>query len=529
MENRKKPSRRDFLKLAGAASGTSILAACAPTAPGPTTSPASAVKRGGTLVIGTAQQIQHLDPNNGGLRNNTNAFRSIFSTLTTYDKNGVPVPDLAESLTADANGLGWTIKIQSGVKFHNGRELTADDVKFSLDFALNPDNASTSRAYIELIKKVDIVDKQTIKVNLEQPYGLLPAALHQVYIIDKDNLANIATKPNGTGPFSVKEYNVGQNLELVKFPGYWEKGDDGAALPYLDAVSIRTLTDTNALYTSLVTGTVQAFWQMPDQIQIQASRDANLQLLPSPFKTTHDEWFFQGDVAPFNDVRARQALLYAWDKEAIVQAGYFGQADPRLNNNIIPPGSWAEDTSIPAIKRDLAKAKQLFEAAGVKKIKFLGYTITPQFRPISQVMERNLSEIGIQLELEFMELSAWLVRINAGQNIAWGDGNEGASFAVNISVNPPDPGIAISSWGCNTHFGSWICLDNLKAAAEKANAASSIEERKAGFKTYQEVWAKEVPAIITCHRAFTHGALKTVHGIFDDDGAINFRRGWKES
>ena len=524
---KKTVSRRDFVKATALGGGAIVLGSCA--APLPTTAPASAVKRGGTLIIGTAQQIQFLDPNKGGLRNNYNAFRSIFSTLTTYDKDGVPVPDLAESLTADASDLVWTIKIRSGVKFHNGRDMTADDVKFSLDFALNPDNASVARAFILLIKQVDLVDKQTIKVTLEQPYGLLPAALHQVFIIDKDNLANIATKPNGTGPFSVKEYNTGQNLELVKFSGYWEKGGDGAALPYLDAVSIRTLTDTNALYTSLSTGTVHAFWQMPDQIQIQAKGAANLQLLPSPFKTTHDEWFFQGDVAPFNDVRARQALLYAWDKEAIVQAGYFGQADPRLNNNIIPPGSWAEDTSIPAVKRDPAKAKQLFEAAGVKTIKFLGYTITPQFRPISQVMERNLNEIGVKLELEFMELGAWLALIKAGEVQPWGDGDQGASFGVNISVNPPDPGMSIMNWGCKTHFGSWICFDNLKAAADKANAATSIEERRVGFKAYQEIWAKEVPAIITCHRAFTHAALKTVHGLFDDDGVINFRRGWSES
>jgi peptide/nickel transport system substrate-binding protein len=523
---RRSTSRRRLLQIGAAGLGAAAL--------GPHLRPSRAAaqatpQRGGTLIIGTAQQIQTLDPHKAGLRNNRNAWVGLFSFLTRYDEEGIPQPMLAESSEVAADGLSWTFKLRSGVKFHNGRELTADDVKFSLDRARDPEVGSSVVNYLRPVAQVDVVDPLTVKITTTQPYGALAAALCPVAIVAPENADQLATNPIGTGPFKLKEYLSGEKLTLEKNPDYWEMAGDGQPLPYLDAVTINTLTDTNALFTSLTTGTVQGFWQMPDQIQVQAEGNADIQLVPALFKTTYDEYFFQADVPPFNDPNVRRALLLALDKEAISEAGYFGRAEPRLNNNINPPGLWAENADIPEIPRDPATAKQLFEAAGVTDLKFLGYTETPQFRPISQVMERNLNEIGVKLTLEFSDLTTWLARIKRGTQDPWGDGNDGNAFTVNISVNPAEPAIPLTSWGCRTHFGSHFCDEALAAAATESAQAFDLEGRKAGYAKYQQLWQQDVPAIITCNRPFTHASLKTVQGLFDDDGALNYRLAWMES
>lgn len=519
-------SRRRLLQIGAAGAGA---AAFSPLIGTRGTRAQTPPTRGGALIIGTAQQVQTLDPHKTGLRNNRNSWVGIFSFLSRYDEQGIPQPFLAESWEIAEDGLSWTFKLRQNVKFHNGRVLTADDVKFSLDRVRDPEQGSNLANVLKPVAQVDVVDPATVKITTSEPYAALAAALCPVAIVAPENVDQIATAPIGTGPFKVKEYLSGEKLDLDKNPEYWENGEDGQLLPYVDAVSIRTLTDTNALFNALSTGTVHGFWQMPNQIQVQAASVSEIQLVPSLFNTTYDEYFVQGDAPPFNDPNVRKALMLALDKDAINEAGYFGLANARLNNNLIAPGSWAENTDIPDIPRDPATAKQLFEAAGVTELKFLGYNETPQFRPISQVMERNLDEIGIKLTLEFTDLTTWFARIKLGTQEPWGDGNDGNAFTVNISVNPPEPAIPLAAWGCQTHFGSHFCDEELAAAATAAGRVFDTEARKAEFFTYQDIWQRDIPAVITCARAFTHASLTKVHGLYDDDGALNYTLAWIES
>lgn len=523
---RRVSTRRNVLKYGAAGIGSALLIPEGLRA----ASLQETITRGGTLTIGTAQQIGTLDPHSQGLRNNRNSWMGLFDFLTEYDAEGLPQGQLAESWTVSDDGMTWTFALRAGVLFHDGKDLTADDVKFSLDRARDADLGGRSVInYVKSIAEVTVVDPLTVAITTDGPDGALAAKLAPVAIVPMGTGEDAATNPVGTGPFKLQEYISGETLSLTRNESYWRPGEDGQPLPYLDGVVINTLTDTNALYNALTTGTVQAFWQMPDQIQVQAEGNSDIQLVPAAFPTTHDEYFFQADAPPFNDPNARRALLLALDKEAIAEAGYFGRANPRLNNNLIAPGLWAEDPTIPDIPRDPETAKQLFEAAGVTELKFLGYNETPQFKPISQVMERNLDEIGIKLTLEFTDLTTWFSRIKLGTQEPWGDGSDGNAFTVNISVNPPEPSIPTASWGCRSHFGSHYCNEDLAAAAASATESFDLETRRENYLTYQQIWQEDIPAIITCHRAFTHAALAKVHGLADNDGALNYRQAWLES
>src|SRR5262249_62426929 len=120
-------------------------------------------------------QIQSLDEAKGGLRNNFNPFRAIFDFLTRYDDKGLPAPSLAQSWETSPDRLTWTFKLRPNVKFHNGRELTADDVKFSVERILNPETGSQFKGIMDPVKQVDVVDKMTVKSTTNQPSVVFPA------------------------------------------------------------------------------------------------------------------------------------------------------------------------------------------------------------------------------------------------------------------------------------------------------------------------------------------------------------------
>jgi ABC-type transport system substrate-binding protein len=145
-------------------------------------------------------------------------------------------------------------------------------------------------------------------------------------------------------------------------------------------------------------------------------------------------------------------------------------------------------------------------------------------------MERNLAEAGVTATLDFTDLNTWLTRIKVGnQKDAWGTNNDEVNgFAVNISVNPPEPGVALASWGCHTHFGSHFCDEELAKAGKDGASSSDLNVRKEAYARYQDIWQKDVPAVINGVRAFTHAAIKKVHGLADDDGALNYRYAWME-
>jgi len=115
------------------------------------------------------------------------------------------------------------------------------------------------------------------------------------------------------------------------------------------------------------------------------------------------------------------------------------------------------------------------------------------------------------------------------QSAAWDDGQHRNAFTPNIAVTPPDPGLSVATWGRHAHFGSHFCDQNLAAAAADGAEYLEIVKRKAAYDKYQQIWTNDIPAFITCFRPFTHASLTKVHGLYDDDGALNFRYAWMDA
>jgi peptide/nickel transport system substrate-binding protein len=495
--------------------------------PAPTAVPAGVIKRGGTFTIGTAQPVQFLDPHRGGLANNRNAFVGMFSSLTDWDFNGLAKGDLAESWDFDAGSLTWTINLQRNVKFHNGRAFTAQDVKNSLDRIFDPDRRSNIVQRISEIESSEVVDDHTIKFNLSKSSGALLPGLIDARIVAQENIDqdNFNDNPIGTGPFKFVNYLVNDRMTMEKFPDYWETGADGRALPYLDGVTILTIADSTSVFTALLTGIVEAYWQMTPKFVVNLDENdlTKPRAVRSTFSTNYTSFFFEMDKGIFQDIRVREGFVRAMDRQGIVDAGYEGLAQPNFSNANFPPGGPFTNPNVPDLPRDVELARRLFQEAGVSQVRGLFTSENAEFRPMSLVFQQSLKDVGVDMIIELIPLETWFGYISSFRAKPWRDDD---SFAPNIRFLPPEPTNAITGWECGNHFASGWCSEEMDKWSQAGREAVDVEERKAAYFKYQEVYQPLFPAFNCCWRPNWHGESRDLSGLRDLFGNFKYTSAW---
>jgi peptide/nickel transport system substrate-binding protein len=536
---RARTSRRRFLGPtgAGALGLSALLAACgaapaspaattpAPAAPAsPATAPAKAAgstpaaaakpRAGGTLTIGTPQPIQTFDPDNPGLANNRNTFPGLYNALARFDAEMNPVPDVAERWESSNNGQTWTFTLRQGVRFHNGREMTADDVKWSIDRILNPEKASSFRTQLADIDTVEIDGKYTVKLHLKNVSASLLPALVDAKIKAPENEADLKNKAVGTGPYKLAEYIVNDRVVLERHGDYFEAGK-----PHLDKVIIKTLADPTALFTSFTSDAVDAYWQLPSKFVTQLQGDQNHLVLQPAKSTSYTLFMLDAASEPFRDVKARQALLHLMDRQTMLNVAYFGLGTVPGGNNVVPPGHPIEKTGYPDFPYDVKKGKELFGALGVKELKFVAPAINPEWKPISEVLERGFNEAGMKLTIELVEVNEWLKLVAIGNK--WP-----GVITTNIYLPGWDPALIMRSYetGNNRHnYGSKELDDVLTRGKREMDAA----KRKEIYGQAQDMLAKDLPTANIAHWKWSHGAHKKVQSLqVRYDGHLEYRDAW---
>ena len=208
------------------------------------------------LVIGIPLEPPHLDPTAGAaaaIREVT--YANVFEGLTRIGPNGEVLPDLAESWTISDDGKVYTFKLHSGVKFHDGADFSAEDVKFSLDRARAENSVNAQKQLFAAIDKVDVVDPATVKVTLTHPQGsfLYNMGWGDAVIVSPKSADTNKEKPVGTGPFKFGNWAKGSSITLLKSDHYW-----GAPV-FLEKVEFRIVPDAAAAVPALLSGDIQAF------------------------------------------------------------------------------------------------------------------------------------------------------------------------------------------------------------------------------------------------------------------------------
>ena len=356
-------------------------------------------------------------------------FYNIQEALVKVDAQGRLVPWLAERWNTTDN-LNYTFFLKKGVRFHNGREFVAEDVKYVLDRARNPETKHPHVKQYEDISAIHVRDHYTVTISLQRTNAMFLYNLSRQgsVMYPREGVEQQKSQPLGTGPFMLERWDRGDRIVLKRNPDYHVKG-----LPKLDRVTFRFIPDSNAALAALQAGDidVMAFGLGPESVEV-VRRAPNLQLIQGD--TTNDVILaLNNSKKPFSDVRVRRAITHAIDKPEVVKGAMFGLGRV-IGSNIDPLNPYFVDMS-KAVPYDPAKAKQLLADAGYPNGFEATIKVTAQYPytvRTGEVLAEQLAKVGIRAKLEQIEWGQWLDRVykNAdydmtiiGHAEAWDAGN----------------------------------------------------------------------------------------------------------
>jgi peptide/nickel transport system substrate-binding protein len=394
---------------AAAPATATVAATSAPTAAAATAPTSTAATGGGEIVVGKDQEAPGLDPAKNPAQAAIRVFDLMYSRLTRLDAQMRPVPDLAEKWDISPDGKTYTFHLRPGVKFHNGRELTSADVKYTYERIINPDTASIAKSFFDPIDHIDTPDPSTVTIVLKEPNTplLVNTAATWAGIVAKEvvdaNNGDLNKVDAGSGPFMLQEWTPDTRTVLVRNPNYYVAGQ-----PAVDKITFLIMPDENARIAALRTGNVQ-FTVLSAAGFDTLKSDSSVKTQEGP---TLSYAYLGMNVAraPFDKPEVRQAISYAVDRNEIVNSVFRGHARP---TGPVPSAmsDWAIDVgSIDTYTPNLDKAKQLMADAGVSNVKTTMIAMSTLSYQVdaAQVIRSQLLKIGIDAEVQPQEVGVYV-------------------------------------------------------------------------------------------------------------------------
>ena len=335
-------------------------------------------------------------------------FYNVQEALVKVDRHGKLVPWLAERWHT-ADNRNYTFFLKKGVRFHNGREMKAADVKYCFERALNPETKHPYAKDYEAIGDIIVKDDYTVTFALKSVNAsfLQNVARAGSVIYPREAVETMKSAPIGTGPFRFEEWVRGDRVVLVRNPDYYVKG-----LPKLDRVTYRFITDPNAVLAALKAGDVDVslFGLGPEHVQ-DVQKDPRFQVIVGD--TTNDVILAMNNSRkPYTDVRVRHAMTHGINKQDVLKGAMFGMGKV-LGTNVDPLNPYFVDMSN-AMPYDPAKAKKLLAEAGYPNGFETVLKVSPQYYYTvrsGEIIADNLKKIGVNVRIEQIEWGQWLSRV----------------------------------------------------------------------------------------------------------------------
>ncbi|ESX62156.1 ABC transporter substrate-binding protein [Mesorhizobium sp. LSHC422A00] len=359
------------------------------------------------LVIGIPLEPPHLDPTAGAAAAIDEVlYANVFEGLTRIGPNGEVLPDLAESWAISDDGKVYTFKLHTGVKFHDGSDFDAGDVKFSLDRARANNSVNAQKALFAAIDTVEVVDPTTVKVTLKNPQGsfIYNLGWGDAVIVAPESADTNKEKPIGTGPFKFQSWAKGSSITLVKSDNYW-----GAPVS-LDKAEFRIVPDAAAAVPALLSGDIQAFpFFDPDSVA-QVKDDPRFKVV---IGSTEGETILaiNNKKPPFDKLEVRQAIAFALDRKAIIDGASAGLGVPIGSH--MSPASKAYVDLTGLYPHNVDKAKELLKQAGLENgFKAMLKLPPPSYARLGgEIIASQLRDVGIDLEIIPVEWAQWLDQV----------------------------------------------------------------------------------------------------------------------
>jgi peptide/nickel transport system substrate-binding protein len=483
-----------------------LAVACAsPTQPGASTAPSAQAGpvAGGTVTIpiGADPTLNPWSPN--AFVESLFINRAIFDGLTKPGKDLAPAPDLAESWTTAPDGLSWTFKLRSGVKWSDGKPFSADDVGFTFnDIVLKKELGAQNAASYAAVKSVTVVDPATVRFELSRKFAALPSFLAYnsgivpKHILSADPLKTTSFNkgvPVSTGPFKVEKYTSGQSVSLVRNENYF------GPKPYLEKVVFTVVADPNTQIAQALSGDLQIMILDNKAAVERVKSAAGLVVVSRPLVQYYWLSLNQTDVR-FTDVRVRQAFVHAINREAIIKSVELGYGSI-ANSPITPALKAYYDPSLASkYPYDTAKATALLKDAGwtpggdgvlQKDGKPFRFTMDVGQRgvlePVNALIQQDLKKVGVAVDLNTMEWNAYIQKDVVRRDY---------TATVNWWTYPSDPDVfpyyhsSAAGKGFNIPGYQDPKLDDLLVQGQ---SASDLESRKAVYKELQRYTSDVLP------------------------------------
>ena len=497
-------SRRNFLKMIGAIGASTIIAGCV--APGVETGGSASAPAegesaagGGTLIWMSHQEIAGLGPNDLGATMQSIMIGAIHSSLVGYDVEYNMYNDLSESLEVQPDGKKYTFKLRQGVKFHNGEELKASDVKYTFDYYRDEKNAATIQSNFTGVGSIDTPDDYTVVVNMDTVNAaslinwaslpIVPAKYHA-----EVGDAKYSTAPIGTGPFKVKEWKASEYTELEANADYFR----GA--PAVDLIRMEVVPEDAVRKAALDTGDADSSaWPLLVEDSLALEKEPNFKVYRTPGDSIK-HFPINNEKPYFADKRCRQALMYALDRQRIIDDLWNGAAQVAHSN--IPPNSQYYNANLNQYAFDPEKAKALLDEAGwvagadgirEKDGQKFSFTCTAKAgdqarKAIAELAVQLFKDVGVEMQIVEAPVAEILEAMRQGTM-------EMSIFnwTYNSGVLEPDSTDTLSSGGGNNfpHYKNPEMDDLLSKGLQEVDPA----KRKPIYDRVQELFVEEVPVL----------------------------------
>ncbi|WP_159566755.1 glutathione ABC transporter substrate-binding protein GsiB [Budvicia diplopodorum] len=478
------------------------------------------------VIVAVYSNFTTLDPYDSNDTLSQAVSKSFYQGLFGFDKDAKLVNVLADSYTVSDDGLQYTIKLRQGVKFHDGTDFNANAVKAVFDRVTNPENHLKRYNMFNRITKTEVLEPYTVKFTLQAPFSafinslahpsavmISPAALQKY---GKD----IGFHPVGTGPFQFSEWNATDYMKVQKFDNYWKKG-----LPKVDSITWRPVVENNTRAAMMQTGEAHFAYTIPYEQAKLLEKNDKLEMVSAP-SIIQRYLSFNVLQKPFDDLKVRQAINYAINKEALAKVAFAGYATPA--NGVVPQGVEYAVNYGPW-PYDPAKAKELLKEAGYPD----GFSTTlwangnnTTAQKVIQFVQQQLGQVGIKVQIEAMEAGQRVAKVESVQKpeqagvrmyyAGWSSSTMESDWALT-------PLLATSSWPpkmFNTAYYSNPKVDKALGDALKTTVSS---EKAALYKEAQDqIWADAPWAfLLTDKLLYVHS--KNLTGMYITlDGSFSF-------
>jgi peptide/nickel transport system substrate-binding protein len=480
-----------------------------------------------TLVVGLEKSISNLDAQVTSTGDSLLYAWQVYDTLYGFDAVGNLVPRMASAVQVSPDRMRYVFTLRKGIRFQNGDALTGADVKYSLERILEPATKSTRRVYFAPVVKSVEAGPDTVTIALKQPDGaFLNKVAGFLFIVPKDYTTKLGTPeafaaaPIGSGPFRVKEFKVGQYLELERFDGYW--GKEIGERPGVRRLLLRFVPEAASRVNALLNGEIDLATVIPLQDVTRLKADSGLEVITNPNGgPLHVRLYSNVPSHPFANRDVRQALNYAVDSEAIIKGVLHGVGSPMGSfiSRFYPYGADPESKPYPY---DPAKARELLKKAGFANgfdVKL--YNGTDQPKELAEAVAAYWGQVGIKTELVRMDYSAF-IRLNNTHKA----GPATVTIFSNVIYDPIHPIV-----GTFSKDGTWSDYYNpdVEALINELEGTLGAEARGILFRKIGRILRDDAASINLSEHYYVYARKKDLQWqVQQGSGFLNFRRAtWK--